>query len=432
MKQPTKLIRLLLLLKVSGMIAMPALAAETPFKQIYSERGIGNNLLEFQGKLVFTRWAGVSDVLYLYDDKRGAVAMHTTANGYGIDQIAAGPRSIYFVEVNRQDAQVPSTLWRCDGQQARQVATLWPPDNCNVGSYADGKAIAFTVLNNDQAVFAGWDSKAISQGCIWTSDGSESGTHPLEFTKRSSNFLHKMARVGQRVFFDINRDGLFMTDGLTVKRVMDSERVKSGLCPCQDRLACNIYEGKPGVNEAELFAVNQAGLAKPLASEQDKGPFQPQDFILVGDTVFFMAHEVGETYRLWAISAQGGTPRVVKKWATGSTELVNIVGATDQHVYFLVRNTGLELWCSDGTEGGTVKLTKLNKAPAFFAASGDKAFFDLPDAGTYSQQVAVSEGTPVSTRILPDGPRNPVNALVIGSSLYITDNKEINRYDFAK
>ncbi len=433
MKRHTTLIRALLYLSISGMITIPSTAKDGAFKRIFSGRGLGRQLLEFQGRLVFTRMAGQGNEIYLSDGtEKGTRLIHATTNT--VYEIGAGKGWIYFIEGNSNGGETTFELWKTGGSmgKALRVATLWQEKDYRLDTAPRFKDALITVLDGDRAMFAGWDARTRSQGCVWTSDGTAAGTKPVAFTKRGTRFLSQLARVGQQVFFDIPEDGIYLTDGAITKRVLDCERVKSMLCTTSGRLVCLAYLGarKP---DAEIVMMTENGTASNLAVEKDNGPFQPQDFFLLGSNLFFMARQTGGNYKLWSVSEGEGKPRMVKNFANGENSgLVNIMGAAGRRVYCMARTPDLELGSSDGTEAGTVRLAQLLSPPNFFVTSGDQVFFDLRPKGSYFESVAASMGSAETTRVLPDSPTSgkTMGAVVIGSALFFSTGWEkVYRYD---
>src|SRR6185503_17410863 len=98
-------------------------------------------------------------------------------------------------------------------------------------------------------------------------------------------------------------------------------------------------------------------------------------------------------------------------------------------------NTGRELWRSDGTSIGTLRITDIvlgpgDASPADLTAVGTTLFFTADD-GIGGKELWKSDGTPAGTTRVADiniGPADssPANLTAIGTTLFFTADNGIN------
>ncbi|WP_245814265.1 ELWxxDGT repeat protein [Cystobacter ferrugineus] len=137
---------------------------------------------------------------------------------------------------------------------------------------------------------------------------------------------------------------------------------------------------------------------------------------------------------LWSSDGtEAGTVRV-RDFATG-TEVSNLAGRLGGALLFFVRDTsGTALWRTDGTAGGTVRLMRLDAGPDSAYASelrisGELAFFSLREP-TNDTEVWKTDGTAAGTvRLKTYGPSRGVRLLdMLGSYLYLTTTSYSTQY----
>lgn len=139
----------------------------------------------------------------------------------------------------------------------------------------------------------------------------------------------------------------------------------------------------------------------------------PSGFVQVGRTVYFSANDGTSGVELWKTDGTTpGTVRVkdIQAGPEGSfpTRLTNVNGV----LYFLADNglNGRELWKSDGSEAGTVLVKDVNPGEAsgfvseldpYLTAVGSTLYFTAND-GTHGRELWKSDGTKDGTVLVRD------------------------------
>jgi ELWxxDGT repeat protein len=150
----------------------------------------------------------------------------------------------------------------------------------------------------------------------------------------------------------------------------------------------------------------------------------------MGDRLYFAASEDNIGYDLWT---SDGTPE-------GTVKVRAIAPDTDRELYTLTpaggtlffianpRPTGMQLWKSDGTETGTLLVQDFeSEEPSYYPLNmavrdGSVIFQAHDDAHGY--ELWISDGTPDGTRLLTDAIRPgrcssfPYELVVLGDTLY--------------
>ncbi len=168
-------------------------------------------------------------------------------------------------------------------------------------------------------------------------------------------------------------------------------------------------------------------------------PSSPQWLTPVGGTLYFTADNLGSNIELWKTDGTPAGTSLVKEiqpsTVAGSQplQLTPFNGA----LYFQANGNagGRELWKSDGTTNGTVMVKDIH--PAGNAFSGPvlstepfvvmgSAFYFRANDGTNGFELwksdGTAEGTVRVTNINPTGNSDPAELTVIGSTLYFTAN----------
>ncbi len=295
---------------------------------------------------------------------------------------------------------------------------------------------------------------------LWKSDGTEAGTvlvkdiRPGPVGVSPVNF----AALGNEVYFVAN-------DGNTGRELWKSDGTAAGTVRVKD-----INPGPANANPGQLFAVNGAlyfiaedalhgrelwrsdGTEAGTVLVKDIRPGVSGGFSLsvigltpVGNVLYFAAEDGVNGTELWRSDGTEAGTRMVKNIRSGSD---SGFGATNYHTYFANvggtlyfaaddNSTGAELWKSDGTEAGTVRVKDIRPGFTstfggtnhFFTAVNDVLFF-MADDGVSGKELWKSDGTAAGTvrisDVYPDrghgSPKHLTN--VNGTLLFTAYNNE--------
>ena len=248
-------------------------------------------------------------------------------SGFGVgsypQRFSENDSFLFFVAETIDEGQ---ELWKTDGTEAGtqlvkdiQVGELGSFDN-PIGLYPPSfigldSLLIFTA--NERS--SGWQ--------LWRSNGTESGTYPLQdtFTYRA---IGRMAKLGSRVLFWENEPGrgtiLWSTDGSD-----------AGTFALLDSLPFSV-----NVHPFTLYTNEQIG--------------------------FFTFYSDSVGSELWVTDGTTGGTRLVKDMAPGikSSEPASVISiGGDQYLFWAKDSTGDRvLWTTDGTEAGTFMLQDYKQA----------------------------------------------------------------------
>lgn len=169
------------------------------------------------------------------------------------------------------------------------------------------------------------------------------------------------------------------------------------------------------------------------------GNSDPQQFTVIGDTLYFTADDGIHGRELWKTNGTKPTTVLVKDINPGEAEsdplgLTNVNGVL---FFFVGSATGTtELWKSNGTSGGTVLVKTINSdfwdddivSPGTFAASNRALYFSAWDAER-GQELWRSDGTAKGTRLVKDlaaddNWSSPGNMIDVNGTLFFTSEDE--------
>ncbi|MGD8453482.1 MAG: PEP-CTERM sorting domain-containing protein [Phycisphaerae bacterium] len=174
------------------------------------------------------------------------------------------------------------------------------------------------------------------------------------------------------------------------------------------------YAANDGVNGNELWSTDGTAAGTAFVADCNPGPDSgnPEVFVPVGGTMFFRAFNA-YGIELWKSNGTGPETNMVKDihlndWSlpSGITELNGQVyfGADDS--YDEAYGYDRELWTSDGTEAGTVRVLDINPGPAgsiptSFTRLGNELIFQARES-THGIELWRTDGTETGTTLLKD------------------------------
>lgn len=269
-----------------------------------------------------------------------------------------------FAYFSADDKVAGPELWRTDGTSAGTELFV----ELSAGSDG-GNPVAFAVIG-DRMYFG-------AQGEPWITDGTPSGTHALGDVSpgpRSPSSPTDFTAFGELVVFaatrpDVGRE-LFVTDGTPDSATLLADLVPGtawgvGSAPIVlgERVVLATAESTP-----ELVAVDASG-SVTLLTTGPQGVFGPLGALGDERVVFWVTFGPafdGPT-KLWSSDGTpAGTGFVAAIDGTGGGFLQAFAQpGSDARVVFTANDLvhGAELWVSDGTHGGTQRLTDIAAGP---------------------------------------------------------------------
>lgn len=284
---------------------------------------------------------------------------------------------------------------------------------------------------------------------LWRSDGSNRGTYMVADIAAGSaaSSPDELVRVGDLVYFTAEDEAggreLWATDGTSAgtRRAAD---IHSGtassspkqLTPAGDRLFFFAEDGQHGVELWQFHPGEGASLVADIhRGEQSGGLVCRTIFSETLNSLLFFADDGVNGAELWRTDGTtGGTIRLTTRdsaqdWCGGP--FIEF----DSRVYFGFDDDdhGWRIWATDGTEEGTVPFFDSEEGPGYVSSSfgtprsiGDRMFFAA------AQQLWISDGTAEGTRKVTEPRRLSRNggfAVASGQMFFIDDWRNIWRAD---
>lgn len=394
-----------------------------------SEGSFPQELVNAGGRLFFVADDGRGPSLWTSDGTAAGTRLvrdpdPRSASHEGPAQLTPVGRALFFT------APVPKKgrqLWKSDGTAKGTVAlTSLKPGNPEVGTFRDLLALGNRLL------FVADDTANRQE--LWVSDGTAKGTRALtRFAAPEAllaqDFLQSIdgTLLGTRLVFEARETGLggelWITDG-TPK----GTRLLRDVCPGPCDGASNLetfadggrlyFQGNDGARGAEPWVTDGTAAGTRIVRDLCPGACgsSPAAFRSGRGKTFFFTPGAARTQDLWRTN---GTPRGTVKLATLADRSAfgldaifwgSFVGS--RFVFNARDDQGIELWASDGTVAGTGILadiaddTPAGSAPQNFMTVGSHLYFQADD-GQADSGLWRSDGSGVGTvlvnRLSPGG-----------------------------
>lgn len=304
-------------------------------------------------------------------------------------------RNQVFLNVNRSSMW---ELWRSDGTPGgTRVVASFPARDSLV---KDDTYIASLLEMNGLLFFRAYDEEHGLE--LWSTDGTTTGTRfAAETIPGSASALqYRMIRAGNRVFFaDFGNEG-----------------------------------------DADLWVSNGTPQGTRLVKHFSfPGDYVSLRYLTAHDgNVFFAARQAEYGYELWRSDGTGEGTVLVKDIAPGPNPYngnPEQLRSANGKLYFIAAESGANnVWVTDGTEAGTVRLTDSpSDAIPSFSAAGSRVYFAngnpselyrLWQTDGTPEGTAPVEGGPVSTSRFYPTSMCPVDDCMLFSSPYDYNGEE--------
>jgi ELWxxDGT repeat protein len=324
-----------------------------------------------------------------------------------------------------------------DGADGTHRCSLWKSDGTGSGT--------MQVKDIDIRSPYGWQSRMAPMGGelyftaydrthgeeLWKSDGTAAGTAMVKDIGPGEEYGHlgPLVVVGDTLYFGAN-DGsrvgdhgseLWKSDGTEAGTVLvkdinpgTTNSNPSGLTAVGDSL---YFIADDGTHGAELWKSDSTDIGTVMVKDIIPGPPDATsaaipELTTLGDTLYFAADDGSHGVELWrSDGTEAGTERVASTGpapdpaieVTDPTDLTPVGGA----LYFAGTGTdGVELWRSDGTAAGTVRVSDINPGsdgsyPSQLTVAGDTLFFRAQDS-VHGAELWSSNGTTAGTVLVKD------------------------------
>lgn len=342
---------------------------------------------------------------WVTDGTRAGTSRLATYSGYLPEQVAVLGDRLLFALTDTEDD--PPGLWAIDGRSN---------DTTLIGPLRDEPFEGLPPGAGDRAYFVHRGDE------LWVTNGTDAGTGRLIDLEPSTDWseIIGLTRVGTAVVFAAD-DGSagaepWVSDGTAAgtRMLRDINPIDEGsgataLTATDETLFLSAYDGDWPSDVPMLW-----GIAPSYTADGDRAwrtsarAVAPAWLTILGHQVVFAAQ--GERGRHgvepWSVDedGRGGELKDIRPGSPASnpSELV-VMG---RRVYFAATSrTGRDLWATDGTAKGTVKVRDLHVpaggSPQEFVVAGDRLFFTAGDTA-HGRELWTSDGTARGTRLVAD------------------------------
>jgi ELWxxDGT repeat protein len=308
---------------------------------------------------------------------------------------------------------------------------LWRTDGSGPGTalVKDGLGLDIELEDVGDTLFFG-----VRDG-LWKSDGTSAGT---VLVKALPFFPARLTRVRRLLYFSQGNGQLWRSDGTEAGTVMVRDIppgfVRHDLTPngLADLNGTVIFRATDRSFGSELWKSDGTSegtvLVKDINSNFNPNGWSefsnPGDFTALGGHLLFSADD-GTGYELWRTDGTSeGTVRVKDINPGGDSHPINL-RAVNGTVFFTADDgSGPELWRTDGTEAGTTRVADINPTGGSFPSAllnVNGTLFFRADDGTHGAELWRTDGTAAGTWLVadidPDGGAHPANLRILNGSI---------------
>lgn len=344
-----------------------------------------------------------------------------------IDNFIVLGGNLYFTA---SDIESGNELWKTDGTQAGTVLVK------DIYSGSGGSKSSYFKIFNNKLFFTADNGSGKK---IWFSDGTPYGTQTLK------NSLYYLPYYSE-IFAVLNDQLIFCaSDGINGIELWKSDGTEAGTVLLKDintfsawnnnntfsqlpnlTVAGNnlFFLANDGIHGGELWKTdgtpNGTVLVKDIDNSFTSSDYQAFSFKSVGATIVFMARpSANDTNEMWlSDGSEAGTVKVKDIQPALNIELVRSLSfSLGNYMFFTAYNsiTGHELYRTDGTGLNTILVkdvtqiltSSLNEGDRFIHFN-DLTFFTGND-GKVGRELWVTDGTPQSTFLYRDFSQTPID-----------------------
>jgi len=301
-------------------------------------------------------------------------------SGSAPELMVAAVGSVFF---RARESEHGRELWRSDGTEAGTllVADLSP-------GFASTQFSALTAVGDRVFFFRG--------GELWVSDGTPSGTRRVRAVNAGWALeLSGITALADRIFF-VARDTErgrepWASDGtpegtyvLADIRAGPEGSKSAGFTRVDDGV---VFEAHDGVGTGVWYSDGSPEGTRRVWYDSSASTSAPQTFAAVGGRAFFTGTNLDYGRELWVTDGTSAGTGLVRDLAAGPADSsIEVLTGDGERVYFALYVAGIEtweLWSSDGSDEGTLRMLDLghvegNPAPRAFAHR-DTLFFTATD-----------------------------------------------------
>ena len=298
---------------------------------------------------------------------------------------------------------------------------LWTSDGTAAGTTSIASLTVsqtnFVVLNS-KVYFAGDNTNSNPiKDQLWQTDGTPGGTTLVKTINSSGGAaISSLFSYGGKVYFSandgVNQNQLWVSDGTAAGTSMLKKLNAAGAGYPSNFTAFNgkvYFKAQDGVNGVQLWSTDgtTAGTQEITAiNGQGNIGLQPSVLTVFGAKLFFMGIDRDNFYQLWSTDGTTAGTNTVKTDYTpagGGAGFSPTSMAVHKNTLYLSGYDSLsktvQLWKTDGTTAGTVKITSFSKGlfPAKLYSFQSRLIFTGYDTISGQEQLFASDGTATGT-----------------------------------
>ena len=408
------------------------------------------NLTEFDDRLYFTADDGVNGrELWVSDGTTGGTSLLKDVNSETSDDGSNYSSFTYNLTVSNDrlyftanDGVNGEELWVSDGTTGGTTLVK----DINPGSNADGIGYSSFPYDltafGDRLYFAAEDGENGKE--LWVSDGTTGGTTLVkdinpevnDFGEAYGSFPGNLTVLNDRLYFTANDDEngreLWVSDGTTGGTTLVKDinpevgnygdaygSTPGNLTVFNDRL---YFTANDGVNGRELWVSDGTSEGTQLLKDIRPGASAygfaynsfPGNLTVLNDRLYFTANDGENGDELWISDGTSSGTQLLKDIDPGTNSYgfaysssPRYLTAFNDRLYFTANDgeTGDELWVTDGTTSGTIRVADINPGednygnvnesyPQNFTVVGDELLFraDNNEVGTELFKLTIDDG----------------------------------------
>ncbi|SOE21059.1 ELWxxDGT repeat-containing protein [Spirosomataceae bacterium TFI 002] len=396
-------------------------------KDIYSDN-LGSNpgfFTTIGNKSFFGAVSGSNSGIYKTDGTSGGTSLVKAVGDYHISTLFNFNNGLLFWGGNSYTGY---ELWKSDGTNAGTVQVK----ELKTGSQSGGPS-DFILFNNEAYFSANGDNVGLE---LFKTDGTTAGTDIILdiVSGTQSSYPSDFKLFNSALYFQAGGyydKKLYKTDGTSAGTVLVKDIIISDkMIELNGNLIISAYDTG---NNSELWKSDGTTGGTVLLKEiNTTGSSTPSELTKVGNQVFFVANDGVNGKELWKTDGTASGTVLVKNINSGSNDsnpskLIDFNGT----LFFIANSSSTpgvydyDLWKSNGTSSGTVKVFDLN-LPGFspkidnFIVQGNNLYF----SGNTSQSIKnlwKTDGTTAGTMQVSTGTHqsylSPTNIAKFGNSL---------------
>ena len=388
------------------------------------------DLVSIDNILYFLGYGGLGSYYVWKSDgtEAGTVIIDEDSDYLDITNLATAGTTLYFKDY--------SGLWKSDGTAEGTILLK--------NTQYDFIYRSRSADNNGVLIFTASDEKHARE--IWKSDGTEAGTFMIKDINQqgSGTYFSPLTANGNRIAFNASgqQDQLWFTDGNQASAVNPSFSLSRYHEKNMVSINGTLYLAATDYSvsyQSELYKIalddNSPVLIKDINGDRSS---RPESLTEVDGTLFFVAEEE-DSQVLWkSDGTESGTVRI-KNIDPTNDRRANFQDV-DKKLFFVANDSqyGDELWVSDGTETGTHMVKDIRTGvddkgnpadsdPIYLTSFQDKVFFRAFDG--ISNELWKSDGTEAGTVKLTATDVSPKQLVTVGNHLffvgYNADGEEV-------